>query len=259
MIKFCRQKGFYFFDAIDKIKACLEENRDELKVKLGVHKKSLIDFVNFKDVAVRHAPRMQLCAVVAVLNAPSRNLGNPSNKQLQAVSQSYSSSVDEQVPQHVSETTGNVGQISTNVSEHSEVSSELESNGNQQSTQPEFLTTNGNSSNITTESGSTKIPVSDQKNSIQNNNQQPSNLNNDATRSEKKSKLPIVAASTLAIAGVALGVAIAVYSGMLAVGIAVGVCCLIAAAIVSYYDRPSNSLENSNVEEFVTNEEHTIV
>ncbi|WP_265030495.1 TomO hydrophobic C-terminal domain-containing protein [Wolbachia endosymbiont (group B) of Athalia cordata] len=105
----------------------------------------------------------------------------------------------------------------------------------------------------------TSVVATDQTNGIQNNNQQPSNLNNDATRSEKKSKLPIVAASTLAIAGVALGVAIAVYSGMLAVGIAVGVCCLIAAAIVSYYDRPSNSLENSNVEEFVTNEEHTIV
>ncbi|WP_264374914.1 MULTISPECIES: TomO hydrophobic C-terminal domain-containing protein [unclassified Wolbachia] len=105
----------------------------------------------------------------------------------------------------------------------------------------------------------TSVVATDQTNGIQNNNQQPSNLNNDAPRSKEKNKLPTVCAFTLAIAGIVSGIAIAVYSGMLAVGIAVGVCCLIAAAIVSYYDRPSNSLENSNVEEFVTNEEHTIV
>lgn len=64
---------------------------------------------------------------------------------------------------------------------------------------------------------------------IQNNNIQPSPQN------EKRSKLPIVVASVLAIAGVALGIAIAVYLEMLAVGIAVGaICCLIAAAIVYY-------------------------
>ncbi|WP_265015403.1 TomO hydrophobic C-terminal domain-containing protein [Wolbachia endosymbiont (group B) of Camptogramma bilineatum] len=88
----------------------------------------------------------------------------------------------------------------------------------------------------------TSVVATDQTNGIQNNNQQPSNLNNDAPRSKEKNKLPTVCAFTLAIAGIVSGIAIAVYSGMLAVGIAVGVCCLIAAAIVSYYDRPSNSL-----------------
>ncbi|WP_265039869.1 TomO hydrophobic C-terminal domain-containing protein [Wolbachia endosymbiont (group A) of Trypoxylon clavicerum] len=87
--------------------------------------------------------------------------------------------------------------------------------------------------------------VSDQENDIQNNNIQPS------SRSEKRSKLPGVAASALAVAGVALGITIAVHLEMLAVGIAVGaICCLVAAAIVYYCNKPSNSLENSNVQGF---------
>ncbi|WP_265017231.1 TomO hydrophobic C-terminal domain-containing protein [Wolbachia endosymbiont (group A) of Epistrophe grossularia] len=66
--------------------------------------------------------------------------------------------------------------------------------------------------------------------------------------SEKRSKLPIVTASALAIAGVVSGIAIAVYLEMLAVGIAVGACCLVAAAIIYYCNRPSSSLGNSNVQ-----------
>ncbi|WP_250295461.1 TomO hydrophobic C-terminal domain-containing protein [Wolbachia endosymbiont of Oedothorax gibbosus] len=78
----------------------------------------------------------------------------------------------------------------------------------------------------------------------------PSNPSNAAPQNEKRSKLSIVVASTLAIAGVALGIAIAVHLEMLAVGIAVGACCLVAAAIVYYCNEPSNSLKNSSVQGF---------
>lgn len=56
----------------------------------------------------------------------------------------------------------------------------------------------------------------------------------------------IIVASTLAVVGVALGVAIAVCSGMLAVG--VGVCCLVVAAITYHYNSPANLLKDSNAE-----------
>lgn len=59
------------------------------------------------------------------------------------------------------------------------------------------------------------------------NNQQPSSSSNAAPRSEKRT---IVTASTLAV------------------GIAVGACCLIAAAIIYYCNEPSKSLENINVQ-----------
>lgn len=65
----------------------------------------------------------------------------------------------------------------------------------------------------------------------------------------KKSELPIVAASTLATAGVSLGIAISIYLEMLAVGITVGVCLVLsAAAVFSYYHNsqaisPKSSLE----------------
>ncbi|WP_353287857.1 ankyrin repeat domain-containing protein [Wolbachia endosymbiont (group B) of Gerris lacustris] len=58
----------------------------------------------------------------------------------------------------------------------------------------------------------------------------------------------IIVASTLAVVGVALGVAIAAYSGMLAVGIGVGVCCLVVAAITYHYSSPANLLKDSNSE-----------
>ncbi|WP_349967869.1 hypothetical protein [Wolbachia endosymbiont of Armadillidium arcangelii] len=91
------------------------------------------------------------------------------------------------------------------------------------------------------------VIATDQTNGIQNNNRQPS------PRIEKKTI--VAAASTLAIAGVALGVAIAVYLEMLAVGIAVGACCLVAAAIIYCCNSPSNSLKNSDAT-IVTNERH---
>lgn len=86
----------------------------------------------------------------------------------------------------------------------------------------------------------------------QGNGEQSSYLdkNNPAPQNEK-SKLPVIAASMLAITGVATGIAIAGYLGMLAVGITVGVCCLVAAAVIYYCNKPSKSFENSNAEAVV--------
>ncbi len=156
-------------------------------------KKHLTDFVDFEE---RHVPRLKLYAFAGVIKNKIINESNSSSKH-QTIDQACSSSVDEQVSQPVSETTGTIEHISASDSEHGKVS----------------------------EGGSTKILVSDQENDIQNNNIRPSPQN------EKRSKLPIVTASVLAVAGVALGVAIAVHLEMLAVGIVVGACCLVAAAI----------------------------
>ncbi|QOD38232.1 TomO hydrophobic C-terminal domain-containing protein [Candidatus Wolbachia massiliensis] len=62
-------------------------------------------------------------------------------------------------------------------------------------------------------------------------------------------KIGIGCSMVIGIAGIALGVAIAVHLEMLAVGIAVGVCCLAAAAIIYYCSKPSKSLEGSSVQE----------
>ncbi|MFP3016617.1 MAG: lipase family protein [Wolbachia sp.] len=69
-----------------------------------------------------------------------------------------------------------------------------------------------------------------------------------SSNSTKSSKLPIVAASALAVTGIAAGIAIAVYLEMLAVGVAVGACCLVAAVIIYCCNRPSSSFKGSNVE-----------
>ncbi|WP_265029983.1 ankyrin repeat domain-containing protein [Wolbachia endosymbiont (group A) of Philonthus cognatus] len=212
-------------------------HKDDFRKELGNGGITLINFVDFENFAERHAPTLKVRAFAKVIE---NNLSSESPDD-QNIDQACSSSVDEQVPQPVSEITGIIKHIGAS---NSEASSELESNGNQQSTQPEFLTTNGNSSSIASEGGSTKILVSDQENDIQNNNIRPSPQN------EKRSKLPIVTASVLAVAGVALGVAIAVHLEMLAVGIAVGACCLVAAAIIYYCNEPSKSLENINVQGF---------
>lgn len=70
----------------------------------------------------------------------------------------------------------------------------------------------------------------------------PSNSNN----ASQNTKRYVVAAATLAIAGIASGVAVAVYLEMLAVGIAVAACCLIAATAM-YCCRPKNALEDNEV------------
>lgn len=61
----------------------------------------------------------------------------------------------------------------------------------------------------------------------------------------------ILVISALVVAGIVSGIATEVYSGMLAVGIAVGACCLVAAAIIYCCNQPSKSLENSNAEVIV--------
>ncbi|WP_224721408.1 ankyrin repeat domain-containing protein [Candidatus Wolbachia massiliensis] len=93
-------------------------------------------------------------------------------------------------------------------------------------------------------------PLSDKReDDAQDASKQPSTpgKNDSAPQNTKGSNLYIIAASVLAIAGVALGIAIAVHLEMLAVGIAVGACCLIAAAAI-YYCAPQSSVEGSKVE-----------
>ncbi len=77
-------------------------------------------------------------------------------------------------------------------------------------------------------------------------NEQPSSLPSKNNPAPQDTKMHIIAASTLAIAGVALGIAIAVHLQMLAVGIAVGACCLVAAAVI-YCCRPKNAFEDNEV------------
>ncbi len=73
-----------------------------------------------------------------------------------------------------------------------------------------------------------------------------SNLSKNNT-APQNTKGYVIAASALALAGVASGAAIVVCLEMLAVGIAVGACCLIVA-IVTYCYRPKTLIENDKVE-----------
>uniref|UniRef100_A0AAU7YL73 Ankyrin repeat domain protein n=1 Tax=Wolbachia endosymbiont of Oeneis ivallda TaxID=3171168 RepID=A0AAU7YL73_9RICK len=79
----------------------------------------------------------------------------------------------------------------------------------------------------------------------------PSQNNPALLQNTKRSKLPVTASSVLAIAVIVSGIAIAVYLEMLAVGIALGVCCLIAAAVIYCCNSPANSVENSTAEVIV--------
>lgn len=78
----------------------------------------------------------------------------------------------------------------------------------------------------------------------------PSNSKNDPQNTKKY----VVAASALAITGIALGAAVAVYLEMLAIGIAVAVCCLIAATITYCY-RPKSLVEDNQVKKVMQTEE----
>ncbi|MFP3035935.1 MAG: hypothetical protein ACEY3A_02835 [Wolbachia sp.] len=82
----------------------------------------------------------------------------------------------------------------------------------------------------------------------------PEQVNNTTPQNTKSSNLHTIAASILAIAGVALGVTIAVDLEMLAVGIVVGVCCLVAAAVMHHYEWPSSFIETNKVEKVASNE-----
>lgn len=90
--------------------------------------------------------------------------------------------------------------------------------------------------------------VSKQESGTQGNNEQPndSGKNSNTPHSTQKNKLPVITVSTLIIAGVVSGVAIAVYLEMLVVG----ACCLVAAGIVCYCNKPASLLEDNNVQEF---------
>ncbi|WP_265034720.1 MULTISPECIES: host RNA manipulator TomO [unclassified Wolbachia] len=105
-------------------------------------------------------------------------------------------------------------------------------------------------------SSSAEVPLVGNKkleqNGIPTNSKQSTNPTN-GSQNIKSSKLPVIAASALAVAGVVSGIAIAVYLEMLAAGIAVGACCLVAAAVI-YCCTPKSSVENSNVETVKTAE-----
>jgi hypothetical protein len=79
-------------------------------------------------------------------------------------------------------------------------------------------------------------------------------VNNIIPQDTKSSNLHIIAASILVIAGVVLGVDIAVHLGMPAVGILVGVCCLVAAAVMYHYKWPNSFIEANKVEKVAPNE-----
>ncbi|MGL9718502.1 MAG: TomO hydrophobic C-terminal domain-containing protein [Wolbachia sp.] len=93
------------------------------------------------------------------------------------------------------------------------------------------------------------------KDDVQSNSRQPctTGKNDPAPQGTKASKWPVVAASALAIAGIALGVAIAVYLQMLAAGIVVGACCLVAATVI-YCCGPQSSVKDSEIEKVSSKE-----
>lgn len=127
--------------------------------------------------------------------------------------------------------------------ERSEVSS-IASNGS--------LTRNGEEEPLlNTEDGKGKQPSDPDK-------------NNTAPQSTKSSKGPTVATWVFTVAGILAGAAapaayFAFSVSLLTTGIiaGVGVCCLVAASIIYCCNRPSNSLEGSNVEP-VANGELTV-
>ncbi|MCA4773888.1 TomO hydrophobic C-terminal domain-containing protein [Wolbachia endosymbiont of Mansonella perstans] len=79
-------------------------------------------------------------------------------------------------------------------------------------------------------------------------------VNNTIPQNTKSSNLHAIAASILAIAGVALGVTTAVHLEMLAAGIVVGAYCLVAAAVMYHYKWPSSFIENNQIEKVAPNE-----
>ncbi|QTP61654.1 hypothetical protein HUB92_01605 [Wolbachia endosymbiont of Wiebesia pumilae] len=185
------------------------------------------------------------------------NLNDEQDDQQNLTVPTVSSSVSEDVSTSRSneEESVVITQGSQNDGEHDKViPEEHQDDDAMQNMQPKTLVVDSNPSNTGVEGNKKKQalvqltePVS--KNA-QGNSKQPSYPNkNNPNPQDAKSKLPVIAASMLAITGVATGIAVAVYLEMLAVGIAVGVCCLVAAAIVYCYSRPSSSLENSNVQE----------
>jgi hypothetical protein len=98
---------------------------------------------------------------------------------------------------------------------------------------------------ITRESTQPKPVTNEQDISTKDNSKSKPKENNVTSQNKK---MYILVTSALVVAGIVSGIAIAVYSGMLAVGIAVGICCLIAAAVIYRCNNPSNLLKDSNAE-----------
>lgn len=185
------------------------------------------------------------------------NLNDEQDDQQNLTVPTVSSSVSEDVLTSRSDEEESVviTQGSQNDGEHDKfMPEEHQDDAAMQNTQPKTLVVNSKPSNTGVEDDEKKQalvqPTEPVSKNAQGNSKQPSYPNkNNPNPQDAKSKLPVIAASMLAIAGVATGIAVAVYLEMLAVGIAVGACCLVAAAIVYCYSRPSSSLENSNVQE----------
>ncbi|KLT21951.1 hypothetical protein wVul_1696 [Wolbachia endosymbiont of Armadillidium vulgare str. wVulC] len=134
-------------------------------------------------------------------------------------------------------------------------------------THDEDFTVPSPSSNFASENLNTVISIDNNREKqsaecveeMSNENTQPKptlpTINKQSSESNQKTtalntKKYVVAASVLAIAGIALGVAVAVYLEMLAVGVAVAAACCLIAATITYCYRPKSSLEDNEVEKF---------
>ncbi|WP_264377821.1 host RNA manipulator TomO [Wolbachia endosymbiont (group B) of Philonthus cognatus] len=208
------------------------------------------------SVATAIASKMPSMATEESKSEPD-NLNDEQDDQQNLTVPTVSSSVSEDVSTSRSDGKESVviTQGSQNDGEHDKVMpEEHQDDAAMQNTQPKTLVVDSKPSNTGVEGDEKKQalvqPTEPVSKNAQGNSKQPSypNKNNPAPQ-DAKSKLPVIAASMLAITGVATGIAIAVYLEMLAVGIAVGACCLVAATIVYCHSRPSSSLENSNVQE----------
>jgi hypothetical protein len=128
-----------------------------------------------------------------------------------------------------------------------------------QDTQPKTLIPSGRAGSVFTEGNKpvptlTPEPTSTPEPMPSLTSKKPKQVNNTTPQNTKSSNLHIIAASILAIAGVALEVTIAVHLEMLTVGIVVGACCLVAAAVMYHYKWPSSFIENNKVEKVAPNE-----
>ncbi len=187
------------------------------------------------------------------------NLNDEQDDQQNLTVPKVSSSVSEDVSTSRSneEESVVITQGSQNDGEHDKViPEEHQDDDAMQNMQPKTLVVDSNPSNTGVEGDEKKQalvqPTEPVSKNAQGNSKQPGYPNkNNPNPQDAKSKLPVIAASMLAITGVATGIAVAVYLEMLAVGITVGTCCLVIASIIYYRNKPSKSLENSNAEAVV--------
>ncbi|GFR24994.1 hypothetical protein TNCT_639381 [Trichonephila clavata] len=209
----------------------------------------------FEEVAV--TSEMPSMATEESKSEPD-NLNDEQDDQQNLTVPAVSSSVSEDVSTSRSDEEESVviTQGSQNDGEHDKfMPEEHQDDDAMQNTQPKTLVINSKPSNTGVEGDEKKQalvqPTEPVSKNAQGNSKQPGYPNkNNPNPQDAKSKLPAIAASMLAITGIATGIAIAVYLEMLAVGIAVGACCLVAAAIIYCCNKPSKSLENSNTERF---------